>query len=146
MADSVRVVEYFYITTPNKAGEGARALATLKDTGVNLLAFSGFPQGRRAQMDFIPADPAAFKRVAKKAKWKLVGPKRGFLVQGDDRVGAVADLLDRLGTAKINVTAIDAVSVGDGRYGAILWVAPKDVKKASALLGVAASTAATVGS
>jgi hypothetical protein len=50
-----------------------------------------------------------------------------------------------LGTAKINVTAIDAVSVGDGRYGAILWVAPKDVKKASALLGVAASTAATVG-
>jgi hypothetical protein len=145
MADTVRLVEYFYITAPDKAGEGARALNTLKDAGVNLLAFSGFPQGRRAQLDFIPADPVAFRQAAKKAKWKVVGPKRGFLVQGEDRVGAVADLLERLGTAKINVTAIDAVCVGDGRYGAMFWVAPKDVKKAAALLGVsAASSAATV--
>src|SRR5215510_6379979 len=124
MADTVRLVEYFYVMAPNKPGEGARALATLRDAGVNLLAFSGFPSGRRAQLDFIPADPAAFKQVAKRAKWKLMGPKRGFLVQGEDRVGAVADLLERLGTAKINVTAIAAVCVGEGRYGAILWVAP----------------------
>jgi hypothetical protein len=143
MADTVRIVDYFYISAPNKAGEGARALTTLKDAGVNLLAFSGFPQGRRAQMDFIPVDPAAFKQATKKAKWKVVGPKRGFLVQGDDRVGAVADLLERLGSAKINVTAIDAVSVTEGRYGAIFWVAPKDVKKAATLLGASTSTAAT---
>lgn len=135
MADTIRLVEYFYITAPNKAGEGARALDTLKEAGVNLLAFSGFPQGRRAQLDFIPADPAAFKQAAKGAKWKVVGPKRGFLVQGDDRVGAVAELLGRLGAAKINVSAIDALCVADGRYGAIFWVAPKDVKKAAALLG-----------
>jgi hypothetical protein len=135
MADTLRLVEYFYITAPNKAGEGARALNMLKQAGVNLLAFSGFPQGRRAQLDFIPADPAAFKQAAKGAKWKVVGPKRGFLVQGDDRVGAVGELLERLGAAKINVSAIDALCVADGRYGAIFWVAPKDVKKAAALLG-----------
>lgn len=145
MADIVRLVEYFYITAPNKPGEGARALNTLKDAGVNLLAFSGFPQGRRAQMDFIPADPAAFRQAAKRAKWKVVGPKRGFLVQGEDRVGAVADLLERLGAAKINVTAIDAVSVADGRHGAIFWVAAKDVKKAATVLAASASTAATLG-
>jgi hypothetical protein len=135
MADTFRLVEYFYITSPNKPGEGARALQTLKEAGVNLLAFSGFPQGRRAQLDVVPADPAAFKRAAKQAKWKVVGPKRGFLVQGNDRVGAVAELLERLAAAKINVTAIDAVSVEDGRYGAIFWVAPKDVKKTAALVG-----------
>jgi len=145
MADTVRLVEYFYIAAPNKPGEGARALKTLKEAGVNLLAFSGFPQGRRAQLDFIPADPAAFKQAAKRSKWKVVGPKRGFLVQGDDRVGAVADLLERLGPAKINVTAIDAVCVSDGRYGAIFWVAAKDVKKAAALLGASMTSAATVG-
>jgi hypothetical protein len=143
MADTIRLVEYFYITAPDKPGQGAQALRVLKDAGVNLLAFSGFPQGRRAQMDFIPADPAAFKQVAKKAKWKVVGPKRGFLVQGEDRVGAVAELLERLASSKINVTAIDAVSAADGRYGAILWVAPKDVKKAATLLGASASAAAT---
>jgi hypothetical protein len=73
MADTIRLVEYFYITAPNKAGEGARALNTLKEAGVNLLAFSGFPQGRRAQMDFVPANPAAFKQAATKAEWKRSG-------------------------------------------------------------------------
>ena len=135
MAETVRLVEYFYITASNAPGEGARALNSLKEAGVNLLAFSGFPQGRRAQLDFVPADPAAFKQAAKQAKWKLVGPKRCFVVQGDDRVGVVAELLERLGTAKINVTAIDAVSAMDGRYAAIFWVASKDVKKTAALLG-----------
>lgn len=135
MADTIRVVDYFYVTVANKLGEGARALSVVKEAGVNLLAFSAFPQGRRSQLDFLPADTAAFKQAAKRAKWKLVGPKRGFLVEGDDRVGAVADLLERLGAAKINVTALDAVSIGGGRYGAIFWVAPKDVKKTAALLG-----------
>src|SRR5262245_27780861 len=135
MADTVRLVDYFYVTVPNKTGEGARALATLKDAGVNLLAFSGFPAGRQVQMDFIPDNPAAFKQAAKQAKWKVVGPKRGFLAQGDDRVGAVAELLGRLAAAKISLTAMDAVSVSDGRYGAIFWVAPKDVKKVSAIFG-----------
>lgn len=135
MANTIRLVEYFYLTTSDKPGEAVRALNVLKEAGVNLLAFSGFPEGRRAQLDFIPADPAGFRQAAKRAKWKVVGPKRGFLVQGDDRAGAIADLLEPLAAAAINVTAIDAVSV-DGRYGAILWVAPKDVKKTAALLGV----------
>jgi hypothetical protein len=52
-------------------------------------------------------------------------------------------LLERLGAAKINVTAIDAVCVADGRYGGIFWVAPKDIKKTAALLGASASNAAT---
>ncbi|HXH26149.1 MAG TPA: hypothetical protein VNI78_12935 [Vicinamibacterales bacterium] len=134
MAETVRVVDYFYVMASNKPGEGARILNTLKEAGVNLLAFSGFPKGRQAQLDFFPADAAAFKQVARRAKWKVVGPKRGFLLQGDDRVGAVAELLERLATAKINVTAVDAVAV-DGRYGAIFWVDPKDVKKTATLLG-----------
>lgn len=136
MPDTIRVVDYFYLMVPDRPGEGARILNVLKDAGVNLLAFSGFPEGRRTQLDFFPADSAAFKQAAKKAKWKVVGPKRGFLLQSDDRVGAVAELLERLATGKINVTAIDAVSV-NGRYGAIFWVAPKHVRKAVALLGAA---------
>ncbi len=72
--------------------------------------------------------------AAKKAKLRLVGPKTGFLVQGDDRVGAMADIVGKLAEAKINITAVDAVSTGLGRYGAILWVKPRDVKKAAKLL------------
>ena len=54
--------------------------------------------------------------------------------RNDDRVGAIAELLARLGAEKINVTAIDAVCANE-RYSAIFWVAPKDVKKAAGLLG-----------
>ena len=137
MADSFRLVDYYYVTTSNKPGEGARVLGTLRDAGVNLLAFSGFPKGRRAQLDFIPADSTAFKAAAKRAKWKVTGPKRAFLVQGADRTGAVGEVFARLADAKINVTALDALCTGDGQYGALFWVAPKDVKKTAALLGAA---------
>ena len=136
MADTIRQVDYFYIELPHKVGEGARILRTLKDAGVNLLAFSGFPSGRRAQLDFFPADVAAFKSVAKANKWKLVGPKRGFLIQGDDRIGAIADIIGKLADAKVNVIALDAVST-NGRYGALCWVSPTDVKKAGQVLGAA---------
>lgn len=135
MADTVQRVQYFYTEVPDKPGEGAKALSVLKEAGVNLLAFSGFPKGRRAQMDFIPTDQTAFKAAARKAKLKLVGPKTGFLIQGEDRVGAVAELMTRLADAGINVTAVDAVAAGTGRYGAILWVKPRDVNKAAKALG-----------
>ncbi len=145
MAETVQLVDYFYVETPDKPGEAARHLAQLREAGVNLLAFSGFPKGRRSQLDFIPADPAAFKAAGKKNKWKLVGPKKGFLIQGDDRVGAMADLLAILAEAKINVTATDAVCAGGNRYGVILWVKPRDVKRAAKAFGIALTRPATSG-
>ena len=57
-------------------------------------------------------------------------------MQGDDCVGAIADIVGTLADAKINVTAIDAVCV-DGRYGALCWVAPRAVKKAAQMWGAA---------
>lgn len=135
MADTVQRVEYFYVQVPNKAGEGARYLSALSEAGINLLAFSGFPEGRGSQLDFVPADPAAFRGFATRSKWKVTGPKRAFLLSGDDRVGLVADIHKKLADAKINVTAIDAVCAGAGRYGAILWVAGRDYTKAATRLG-----------
>jgi len=137
MAETVRIVDYYYLMVPDKPGEGARILDELRGAGVNLVAYSGFPSGRGAQLDFIPTDSATFKAVAKQKKWKVKGPKRAFIIEGDDRIGACAAVLARLAAAKLNVTAMDAVAVGGGRYGAILWVKPRDVKKAAAILGAA---------
>ena len=136
MADTIQRVDYFYTMVPDKPGEAARMLAVLREAGVNLLVFSGFPEGRRGQLDFVPADAGAFRQAAKKAGWKLTGPRRAFLLQGEDRVGAVAETLGKLAAAKINVTAIDAVCAGAGRYGAILWVPQRDVGRAAKVLGV----------
>ncbi|HEX9136894.1 MAG TPA: hypothetical protein VF905_08115, partial [Nitrospirota bacterium] len=112
----------------------ARVLRALADAGVNLLAFSGFPSGRKAQLDIIPEDVAVFKNAVKMAKMKTRPQKFGFLVQGVDRKGAVADLLKTLADKKINVTAIDAVSAGTNTYAAILWVDPRSVNKAAKAL------------
>jgi hypothetical protein len=136
MADNVRIASYFKMAAPDKAGEGAHALSRLRDAGVNLMAFSGFPRNRRAQLDFVPVDPMAFKAVAKQAKLKVLGPKACFLAEGDDRPGAGAELMSRLAEAKINVTALQAISAGAGRYGTIFWVKPRDVKKVAKLFSI----------
>jgi hypothetical protein len=128
-------VQYFYVMAPDKPGEGARALAVLRDAGVDLLAFSGFPEGKRSQLDFVPQDPAAFRAAARKARWKVTGPKIAFLVEGEDRRGAVAEILGKLAGARVNVTATDAVCAGAGRFGVLFWVKPRDVTRAAQALG-----------
>jgi hypothetical protein len=135
MADVVKRVEYYYTKVPNRAGAGAKILNTFKAARVNLLAFSGFPGGAgRDQLDFFPSNERAFLAAARKAGIKLVGPKTAFLIQGQDRAGAIASIADKLGKAHIAITALDAVTTGR-RYGAILWVKPQNVTKAAKVLG-----------
>ncbi len=133
---AVRRIDYFYVTVPDKVGEGRKVLSTLKQEGVNLIGFLGFPAGGgKAQLDLIPQDAAALKRAAEKGSWKLVGPKKAFLFQDSDRVGAVADALDKLGGAGVNLTATSAAVCGQGHYGMFMWVAPADYEKAAKALG-----------
>ena len=135
MEETIRTVDYFYIEAADKPGEGAKVLGALRGAGVNLLAFTGFPSGRKAQLDFIPEDVVTFKAAAKKLKLKLSPKKTGFLIQGEDRIGAIADIMDKLAAANINITATDAICAGAGRFGALLWVKARDVRKAAKALG-----------
>jgi hypothetical protein len=135
MAITVRKTAYFKVGVRNKAGEGARLLGLLREQGVNLVAMSGFPRGGKAQIDVVPEDAAAFKKAMKQAKIPAGEKKTVFVIQGEDKVGAVSGILEKLGSAGVNVTAVDAVADGTGRYGAVLWVKPADVSKASRLLG-----------
>lgn len=135
MADSVKKVDYFKAMVSNKIGEGAKTLEALKREGVNLLAFSGFPRGKKAQLDFVAKDGAEFRRAARRAGIDITEKKTCFLIQGKDRAGAVAAVAGKLAEAGVGIVALDAVAAGGGRYGAILWVAPKDVGKAAKALG-----------
>src|SRR2546423_8600667 len=134
MAETVRTMAFFCLMVPDKPGEGARILGELKSTGVNLIAYSGFPEGRGAQLDFVPMDSMGFRDVAKRMKWKVKGPKRCFIIEGDDRIGACADVLGKLAAAKVNVVAMDAVAAGSRRRGAVLWGAPRGGKEGAGLL------------
>lgn len=135
MAYRIRKADYFSMQVSNRAGEGVRLLKGLRDHGVNLLAFTGFPNGRKAQVDLIPENTAALRRAAKKLKINLGKNKKVFLLQGDDRVGALVTVLEKLAAARISVTAMDAACAGKGRFGAIFWVKPKYVTRAARLIG-----------
>lgn len=65
----------------------------------------------------------------------LSARKSGFLVGGDDRVGASTGMLGRLRDAGIAIKAMDTVSCGEKRFGAIFWVEPRDVAKTQRGLG-----------
>ena len=135
MSNTLRRVDYFYVMVPNRAGQGAKIMAALAAQGVNLLAFSGFPNGRATQLDLMPEDSAKFRKAAKKLGLKISDRKTGFLYHGDDRVGAMTNVLGKLASAKINLVAIDAVTSGKDRFGAIFWVKQKAVAKAAKVLG-----------
>ena len=131
---SVRKVSYYSMKVPQRPGSGAQLLAALKAAKVNLLAFTGFPAGGGAQVDFVPQDNAKFVRAARQAKLRISSRKTVFLAQGEDRVGALTRVLGKLASARINVVAVNAVTAGRRRYGMMFWVKPKDVAKAARLL------------
>ncbi len=133
---AVKKVSYVDIKVPSRAGQAADVLGALRRGGVDLIAFTGFPDGvGKAQVDLVTEDLAGVRRVAKARGWQLSRPKQAFVVQGRDRIGAVHRQLRKLAAAKINVTAVDAVVAGKGRFGMILWVKPKDQARASRALG-----------
>ena len=136
MADEIRKIDYYDVTVPNKAGEAARILTALEQAGVNLIAFSGFPQGaRQAQLDFMAQDGAAFKKAARAAGLTLGAKKTGFMVQGEDHTGAAAGIARTLAEAGINLTSMQTICAGAGRFGGLFWVKPEDVRKAAKALG-----------
>ncbi len=136
MPDRVKKVSYCYPIVPNRAGQGARILGEITRAGINLLACSGFPAGGgRSQLDLVVDEVGPLRRVARQNGWRLSKIKKGFLVQGSDRVGAVHRHLQKLADARINVTAADAIAAGQGRYGMILWVKPRDYARAARALG-----------
>jgi hypothetical protein len=136
MADRVRRVNYAYVKVPNRPGQGARITDQLRQAGVNLLAYTAFPtRAGKAQVDLIAEDLGAIRRMARRNGWRLSDAKKGFLVQGEDKVGAVHHHLKKLADQKINITAADAVSAGKGRYAMLLWVKPKDYARAATALG-----------
>ena len=132
----VRKVSYVNVKVPNRAGRAADVLGALAEAGVNLLAFTGFPdKGGKSQVDLVTNDLAGVRRVAIKQGWRISKAKRGFLFKVRDRVGAVHGQVRKLARNRINMTALDAVAAGKGQYGMILWVKPKDYARAARALG-----------
>jgi hypothetical protein len=128
-------LEYYSVVVSNKPGKGEHVLSALKEAGVNFVAIWGYPMGKsKARIDLVAEDTAQLKKAAKQLKIELGKKQTAFHITGEDHPGAVAEVLAKLAAKKINVFAMQALCAGNGRFGALIQVAPDDVKKAAKAL------------
>ena len=137
MADKITQVGFYVGKLANKIGEGARVLDAVKDAGVNLTGFLGYPKSARiAEIIFVVDDKAPnLGPIAKKAGVALEKKQNAFLVAGDDRPGAIAELLGKLAEAGVNVVSVPGRCAGAGSFGALVAVASADLRTAAKALG-----------
>jgi len=137
MAFQVHRTSYFYLSVRDRPGEAYRILSQLAEFGVNLVALTGVPVGpEHTQLTVFPEDAAKFKAAAGNARIVADGPHPALLVQGDDQLGALAEVHERLQAAKVNVYASYGVTDGRGSFGYVVYVRPDQYERAVSTLGV----------
>lgn len=137
MAVAIRRVDYFYANVRDELGAAYRVLAQLAELGVDLLAFTAVPSGPvRAQLALFPADPNRLLAEGRAAGLALDGPYHALLVQGDDELGALAGVHERLLEAGVDVYASSGVTDGHGSFGYVVYVRDDQFEHASSALDV----------
>jgi len=137
MPDLIRRVDYFTTTIRDRPGEGYKLLAQLAEVGLNLVAFTAVPVGpNHTQLTLFPEDSGRMESAAQRAGMKLDGPHPAFLVQGDDKLGALAEIHQELFRANVNVYASSGVTDGGGTFGYLIYVRPDDYERAAGALGI----------
>jgi hypothetical protein len=136
MERRIRPVEYFHTMVRDTPGEAYRVLAALAASDVNLLAFTAVPTGPvHAQLTLFPEEPGRLLRAAERLGLTLIGPEHAFLVQGDDRLGALAEIHRTLFDAHVNVAAATGVTDARGGFGYLIYVRHEDCARAAQVLG-----------
>ena len=135
MADTVSKVERFSTEVPWESGQGKKLTDALTAGRADLLALWAYPIGGNVKIEMVPSDTAKFKAACKAAKVKLKKECAAFCVVGRNKIGALDPVVTALAAKGIRIHAIQAISVGS-KYGALIEVESKDVRKAAKALGV----------
>ncbi len=131
MAYSIRKAEYYHTTVVDRPEQGYEFLSGLVDLGINLLAFAAVPVGpNRVQFTVFPEDASRLEVEARQAGLKLDGPHEALLVQGDDELGALARIHQRLARASVPIYASTGVTDGQGSFGYIVYVREDQFERA----------------
>jgi hypothetical protein len=137
MAIRVRAVEYFYIRVENETRRAFELLTRLASEEINLLAFSAVPFGpNHVELTIFPDRTGEFQALSAGSGWSLIGPQHAILIQGDDQLGALAEIHRTLQDAGIRVFASTGVTDGQGGYGYVIYTKEGDhLAAAKALSG-----------
>ena len=137
MSFKIRKVDYFYCSVVDQPGEAYKLLSQFEQSGINLLAFTAIPVGpNRTQLTLFPDTPEKLVNESKRSGFSLDGPHPAILVQGDDELGALAEIHQLLYRANVNVYASNGVTDNRGSFGYLLYVRPEEYERAAAALKV----------
>jgi len=135
MSLTVRTVEYYYTRAKDNLDNAYQLLEKLASEEVNLLAFGAVPYGSgMIELQVFPDRAAGLLKVARELGWDLTGPQHAILVQGDDSLGALADIHRHLREANVDIYASTGVTDGQGRYGYVIYVKEDDFPTATKAL------------
>lgn len=133
MGHSIRQVTAVVMQVEDRVGVLNRVLCVLRDAGVNMLAIASQRRQGTALMA-IPEDVNTVRELAAEQGVHLTS-RQVFLIEGDDRVGALCDITKSIADAGINIEDVAALSAAR-RYAAVLTVADADLEAASKALGL----------
>ena len=137
MAFTIRRATYYYANVRDELGAAYGVLSQLAALGVDLLAFTAVPSGSSlAQFALFPADPNKLVAEARTANLALDGPYHAVLVQGDDELGALAEVHKQLADAGIDIYASSGVTDGRGTFGYVIYVREGQFENAASALGL----------
>lgn len=127
MAISVRAVDYFYTRVENDPPKAYELLAQLASEDINLLAFSAVPFGpNHVELTIFPERGLNFQALAGRSGWTVIGPEHAILIQGDDHLGALAEIHKKLHDAGVRIYASSGVTDGQGHYGYVIYTRKGD--------------------
>ncbi|UCF00234.1 MAG: hypothetical protein JSV82_03955 [Planctomycetota bacterium] len=131
---AVKKITVHCVEIEDKPGSLQGLLAQVASANVDLQCFAAFSAGGgRGQVYIGAKDPQACETCAKDAGIEVT-PAAGFIVRGEDKVGAAAESLRALANVGINGIAGSAM-VCNGQYQMLVVVDAADGDAAAAALG-----------
>jgi len=131
MTHKIRKIEYFNTTVKDQPGASYKLLNQLSELGIDQVAFVAIPTGpANTQLTIFPDDSSRLIAEAKRSNILLDGPHPAILVQGDDELGALEGIHNKLFMANVNVYASMGVTDGKGGFGYLIYIREEEFERA----------------
>jgi hypothetical protein len=129
----IKRVDCFFLEVEDKPGVLAQFARKLRDAKINLKGLWGYTNAQgKGRIACVPQNGKKFLDTATKIGMATT-QGTAFYNSGPDKVGALCKVLDILESTRINIKVLDAMGFS-GRFGAYIWVDPKDIEAAGKAL------------
>jgi hypothetical protein len=128
---NIRQVEYANIAVEYHVSDASKLLSTLAGSRIDFLAYKATSINAKGTVFTLFSDNAReMVEVAEKKGFKADGPYSAILVTGDEEIGALAAIYERLSQANVNVDESSGIAHINEGYGVILYLKQEDCKRA----------------